>query len=123
MNISFPINHYSQAFNILSDIFEVELCTSEESFSFLWDGNKITCHQLNNQPSTDAMGLIVELFHWQHTCFEMEKRLELYCYKNHIELEKIGIKLNRIKQNLTWKISPIVTLEVYFTPSQEITIS
>lgn len=123
MNISFPINHYSQAFNILSDIFEVELNTSTDNFSFQWDDNRITCCHLEQHLNTESTGLTVELFHWQHSCFEVEKRLELYCYKNQIEIEKLGIKLNRIKQNLVWKISPIVTLEVYFTPSSEITLS
>ncbi len=123
MNLSFAINHYSQAFNILSDIFEVELSTTADSFSFQWDDNRITCSHLMDQPSIAAIGLTVELFHWQHSCFEMEKRLELYCYKNQIDIASIGIKLDRVKQNLIWKISPIVTLEVYFTPSNEITLS
>jgi hypothetical protein len=123
MNISFPISNYAQAFNILSEIFEAELQTESDNFSFQWDGNRITCSQLNCSSKFDTLGLVIELYHLQHSCFEIEKRLELYCYKNHIVLSDIGIKLDRYKQNLEWTISPLVTLQICFLPTSEITLS
>lgn len=123
MKIIFPINNYSHTYNILSELFEVDLDTRDDNFSFQWNDNRITCSRNNGDLSLQSQGLSIELFHWQHSCFELEKRLEFFCYKNQMTLEKIGIKVDRLKQSILWNISPIVTLEIYFSPTNDLTLS
>ncbi len=121
MNISFPINNFSHAFNILSDLFEMDIQTHGQtnSFSFEWDGNIIHCFNSDIMATTMAPEIVIELFHLHHPWSEIVKRLELYCYKNQTSYANFDMTLNVGKQSLIWKISSLLYLEIYFSPCKE----
>lgn len=125
MNISFPINNFSHVFNLMSDLFELDIDTHSQtnSFSFEWDGNKFSFYETTTLNSSINPEITIELFHIQHSLSEITKRLELYCYRNQTQQNTFNITLDASKYCLTWKISSIVKLEVYFTPEAQKTES
>lgn len=124
MNISFPIDNFSQTYNILSELFELEINTKSESFTFIWENNTITCIKTKSGKKSNLTQVIhMELFHLQRSFIEMEKRIEFYCYKNHITIKNLGIVLDKKNHSFIWKISSAVKIEIFFSSELGIGLS
>lgn len=82
MNISFPIDNFSQTYNILSELFELEINTKSESFTFIWENNTITCIKTKSGKKSNLTQVIhMELFHLQTLLLKWKKELNFIVIK------------------------------------------
>jgi hypothetical protein len=117
MNITFPINNFSHSYNIISDLFEVEVeqDIKDKKFSFELDGNRLHCYEndsTQNIPNFSEM--ILEINYDQHSWSEILNRLELYAYRSQTNYQNFQITMDKEKHRFEWRISPMVRLVIHF---------
>ena len=121
MNITFPINNFSHSFNIISDLFEVEVeqDIKDKKFSFELDGNRLHCYENDNTQNLPKFAeIILEINYDQHSWSEILNRLELYAYRNQTTYQNFQITMDAENHRFDWKLSPLVRLVIHLKNHQ-----
>jgi len=124
MKISFPITKFSHVYDIICDLFELDINNQENSFEFSINGIHLKCFLIPSietwENISSVMPTVVELSYDHYSYQEISKRLALYCYRHHIQPQDLAIDLFDEKFLLIWKICPLLHLEFHFKNQQEI---